>query len=143
MFATAFFTAEIEPTNVYCAWKYAEFIPKSQFDNYISHFRMYVCMYVTERNSNFGIEDCFALNRTLKFCCIPQGKRRTLRVKNCLYFDTELFFELMTKLFWRYTFNSFYFFLLSKFLKLLLLVKSGDGILSDCIFEQPSVAYGL
>ena len=39
-------------------------------------------MYVTERNYNFGIEDCFALNRTLKYCRIPQEKERTIRVKN-------------------------------------------------------------
>ena len=48
-------------------------------------------MYVTVRNSNFGIEDCFALNRTLKYCSISQEKECTLRVKNCLYFDVELF----------------------------------------------------
>ena len=69
-------------------------------------------MDVTERNFNFRIEDCFALNRTLKYCCSPQEKERTLRVKNCLYFDIELFLELMTKLCRRYTFNSFYFILL-------------------------------
>ena len=63
-------------------------------------------IYVRERNSNFGIEDCFALNCTLKYCCISQEKKRTLRVKNCLYFDVELFLELMTKLFQRFTFNS-------------------------------------
>ena len=54
-------------------------------------------IYVTERNSNFGIVDCFALNCTLKYCRISQGKKHTLRVKNCLYFDVELFLELMTK----------------------------------------------
>ena len=63
-------------------------------------------MYVAERNSNFGIEDCFTLNCTLKYCCIPQEKERTLRVKNCLYFNIELFLKLMTKLFQRYTFPS-------------------------------------
>ena len=56
-------------------------------------------MYVTERISNFVIEDCFVINCTLKFCCISQEKKRTLRVKNCLYFGVELFLELMTKLF--------------------------------------------
>ena len=43
---------------------------------------MQVHINVTERNSNFGIKVCFALNRTLKNCCIPQEKERTLRVKN-------------------------------------------------------------
>ena len=49
------------------------------------------------RISNFVIEDCFALNCTLKYCRLSQEKKRTLRVKNCLYFDVELFLEVMTK----------------------------------------------
>ena len=55
-------------------------------------------MHVTERYCNFGIEDCFALNCTLKYCRISQEKKHTLRVKNCLYFDVELFLELMLKI---------------------------------------------
>ena len=47
-----------------------------------SEWSRQVDIYVTVRNSNFGIEDCFALNRTLKYCNIPQEKERTLRVKN-------------------------------------------------------------
>ena len=47
-------------------------------------------MYVRERNSNFGIEDCFALNRTLKYCHIPQEKERTLRVKIIIVVDDGL-----------------------------------------------------
>ena len=49
-----------------------------------------------------GIEDCFTLNCTLKYCRISQERKRTLRVKNCLYFDVELFLELMTKFGWTY-----------------------------------------
>ena len=54
-------------------------------------------IYVMERNSNFGIEVCFALNCTLKYCRISHEIKCTLRVKNCLYLDVELFFKLMTK----------------------------------------------
>ena len=34
-----------------------------------------VLIYVTERNCNFGKEDCLALNCTLKYCRIPQEKK--------------------------------------------------------------------
>ena len=44
------------------------------------------------------LEDCFTLNCTLKLTCRSQEKKRTLRVKNCLYFDVELFLELMTNI---------------------------------------------
>ena len=33
------------------------------------------CIHVTERSSNFDIEDYFALNCTLKYCRISQEKR--------------------------------------------------------------------
>ena len=49
----------------------------------------YHCIYVTERKPCFDLEDCFALNCTLKFTCSSQQKKRTLRVKNCLYFDVR------------------------------------------------------
>ena len=35
-------------------------------------------IYVTVRNFNFGIEDCFALDCTLKCCRISQEKKRTI-----------------------------------------------------------------
>ena len=75
-------------------------VPRSIFINICSgDLKSENLMNVTERNFNFGIEDCFSLNFTLKHCRISQGKKRTLRVKNCLYFDVELFLELVTKLF--------------------------------------------
>ena len=56
-------------------------------------------MYVAERISRFGLEDCFALNCTLKCNCSSREEKRTLRVKNCLYFDVVLFLELMTNMY--------------------------------------------
>ena len=54
-------------------------------------------IYVTERRSNFGIQDCFALNCNLKYCRISHEMKRTLRVNNRLYFDVE--FQSSIKLF--------------------------------------------
>ena len=48
------------------------------------------------------LEDCFTLNCTLKFICSSQEKKRTLRVKNCLYLDVGMFLQLMTKIVRRY-----------------------------------------
>ena len=60
-------------------------------------------IYVTDRNCNFEVEDCSALNCNLSSLIVfPKEKRRTLRVKNCLFFDVELFLKLMTSLFRRY-----------------------------------------
>ena len=47
-------------------------------------------IYVTERISNFVIEDCFALNCNLKYCRISQEKKRTLRVKKLFVFRCRI-----------------------------------------------------
>ena len=66
-------------------------------------------IYVTERNSNFGIEDCFTLNCNLKYCCISHEIKRTSRIKNRLYFDVELIFKLMKIVSKIYFFNSLFY----------------------------------
>ena len=38
-------------------------------------------VHVTDERSNFGIEDCLALNCSLKYCLISHEMKRTLRVK--------------------------------------------------------------
>ena len=37
----------------------------------------------------FGLEDCFAINCTLKFICSSQEKRRTLRIKSYVVQSTK------------------------------------------------------
>ena len=44
------------------------------------------CIYVTDESCNFGIEDCLALNCTLKCCRISHEMKRTLRVKKLFVF---------------------------------------------------------
>ena len=58
---------------------------------------LHYIIYVTDESCNFGIEDCLTLNCTLKYCLLSHEMKHALRVKNCLYFDVELIFKLMTK----------------------------------------------
>ena len=78
---------------------FEELVKMSKISAPNHYFQKFFVMHVTERMSDFALENCFALNCTLKLCSVSQEKKRTLRVKNCLYFDVEWFHKLMIKLF--------------------------------------------
>ena len=52
----------------------------------MTFFYRTLSIYVTEKNCNFDVEDCLALNCTLKYFCISPEKERTLRVKKLFVF---------------------------------------------------------